>query len=53
MTAAQYHDEVVDLIVKPYAAAVGFDFHFMDNAHPHQINIVEECMESESISHME
>lgn len=54
VTSARYRDEVLDPIVRLYAAAVGPDFLLMDdNARPHRANIVDEYLESEGISRLE
>ena len=51
--AVQYRDEVLEPIVRLYAAAVGPTFVLMDdNAHPHRAAIVNDYLESEGIVHM-
>ncbi|GBM60719.1 hypothetical protein AVEN_147974-1 [Araneus ventricosus] len=50
-TAVRYRDEVLDPIVKLYAAAVGPSFVLMDdNARPHRAAIVDDLLESEGIA---
>ncbi|GBL80411.1 Transposable element Tcb1 transposase [Araneus ventricosus] len=54
VTAVRYRDEVLDPIVKLYAAAVGLSYVLMDdNARPHRAVIVDDFLESEEISRME
>ena len=54
VTAVRYRDEVLDPIVKLYAAAVGPSFVLMgDNARPHRAAIVDDFLESEGIARME
>ncbi|GFV64276.1 transposable element Tcb1 transposase [Trichonephila clavipes] len=46
--AVRYRDEVLEPIVRLYAAAVGSTFVLMDdNAHPHRADIVDDYLESE------
>ncbi|GFV44280.1 transposable element Tcb1 transposase [Trichonephila clavipes] len=53
VTAARYRDEVLEPIVRLYAAAVGPTFVLMDdNARPHRADIVDEYLESEGIARM-
>ncbi|GFX88635.1 transposable element Tcb1 transposase [Trichonephila clavipes] len=53
VTAVQYRDEVLESIVKLYAAAVEPTFVLMDdNAHPHRADIVDDYLESEGIARM-
>ncbi|GFV43239.1 transposable element Tcb1 transposase [Trichonephila clavipes] len=52
-TAVRYRDEVLEPIVKLYAAEVGPNFVLMeDNARPHRADIVDDYLESEGIAHM-
>ncbi|GFW72653.1 transposable element Tcb1 transposase [Trichonephila clavipes] len=51
--AVRYRDEVLEPIVRLYAAAVGPISVLMDdNAHPHRADIVKDYLESERIAHM-
>ena len=51
MTAVRYRDEVLEPIVRLYAAAVGPTFVLMDdNAHPHRAAIVDDYLESEGVA---
>ncbi|GFV74463.1 uncharacterized protein TNCV_5129051 [Trichonephila clavipes] len=53
VTAIQYRDEVLEPIVRVYAAAVGPTFVLMDdNARPHRADIVDDYLESEGIARM-
>ncbi|GFV91263.1 transposable element Tcb1 transposase [Trichonephila clavipes] len=53
VTAVRYQDEVLELIVRLYAAAVGPTFVSMDdNARPHKGDIVDDYLESEGIARM-
>ncbi|GFV19215.1 transposable element Tcb1 transposase [Trichonephila clavipes] len=53
LTAVRYRDEVLEPIVRLYAAAVGPTFVLMDdNARPHRANIVDGYLESERIASM-
>ncbi|GFW73567.1 transposable element Tcb1 transposase [Trichonephila clavipes] len=53
VTAVQYRDEVLESIVRLYAAAVGPTSVLMDdNARPHRADIVDDYLKSEGISHM-
>ncbi|GFW64780.1 transposable element Tcb1 transposase [Trichonephila clavipes] len=52
-TAVRYQDEVLEHIVRLYAAAVGPTFVLMDdNAPPHRADIVDDYLESEGIARM-
>ncbi|KFM71640.1 Transposable element Tc3 transposase, partial [Stegodyphus mimosarum] len=52
-TAVRHRDEVLEPIVRWYAAAVGPTFVLMDdNAHPHRADIVDDYLESEGIARM-
>ncbi|GFU97141.1 transposable element Tcb1 transposase [Trichonephila clavipes] len=53
LTAVRYRDEVLEPIVRLYAAAVGPTFVLMDdNARPHRADIVDGYLESEGIARM-
>ncbi|GFX03736.1 transposable element Tcb1 transposase [Trichonephila clavipes] len=53
VTAVRYRDEVLELIVRLYAAAIGPTFVLMnDNARPHRADIVNDYLESEGIARM-
>ncbi|GFU94551.1 transposable element Tcb2 transposase [Trichonephila clavipes] len=53
VTAVWYRDEVLEPIVRLYAAAVGPTFVLMDdNARPHRADIVDDYLESEGIACM-
>ena len=53
VTAVRYRDEVLEPIVRLYAAAVGPTFVLMDdNARPHRADIVDDYLESEGIARM-
>ncbi|GFV32026.1 transposable element Tcb1 transposase [Trichonephila clavipes] len=54
LTARRYRDEILRLIVVPYAAAIGDDFILMgDNCRPHRANLVEDFFFEEGIVRME
>ncbi|GFW17930.1 transposable element Tcb1 transposase [Trichonephila clavipes] len=51
VTAVQFRDEVLESIVRFYAAAVGPTFALMDdNARPHRADIVDDYLENEGIA---
>ncbi|GFW09060.1 transposable element Tcb1 transposase [Trichonephila clavipes] len=53
VTVVRYRDEVLEPIVRLYAAAVGPTFLLMDdNARHHRANIVDDYLESEGIARM-
>ncbi|GFX45083.1 transposable element Tcb1 transposase [Trichonephila clavipes] len=53
VTAVRYRDEVLEPIVRLYAAAVGPTFLLMDdNAHSHRADIVDDYLESQGIARM-
>ncbi|GFX36944.1 transposable element Tcb1 transposase [Trichonephila clavipes] len=53
VTAVRYRDEVLEPIVRLYAAAVGPTFLLMDdNTRPHRADIVDDYLESEGIACM-
>ncbi|KFM57939.1 Transposable element Tcb2 transposase, partial [Stegodyphus mimosarum] len=53
LTVVRYRDEVLEPIVRLYAAAVGPTFVLMDdNARPHRGDIVDDYLESEGIARM-
>ncbi|GFX97999.1 transposable element Tcb2 transposase [Trichonephila clavipes] len=50
LTARRYRDEILRLIVIPYAAAIGDDFILMDdNCRPHRANLVDDFLFEEGI----
>ena len=54
MTGQRYRDEVLDVLVRPYAGAIGDDFILMDdNAPPHRARMVQQYLEQETIVRME
>ncbi|GFS81690.1 transposable element Tcb1 transposase [Trichonephila clavipes] len=53
VTAVRYRDEVLEPIVRLYAAAIGHTFVLMDdNARPRTADIVDDYLESEGIARM-
>ncbi|GFU85684.1 transposable element Tcb1 transposase [Trichonephila clavipes] len=53
VTAVRYQDEVLEPVVRLYAAAVGPNFVLMDdNARPHRADIGDDYLESEGIARM-
>ncbi|GFT71225.1 transposable element Tcb1 transposase [Trichonephila clavipes] len=53
VTSVRYRDEVLELIVRLYAASGGHTFVLMDdNARPHRADIVDDYLESEGIARM-
>ncbi|GFX04209.1 transposable element Tcb1 transposase [Trichonephila clavipes] len=53
VTLVRYRDEVLELIVRFYAAAVGPTFVLMDdNARPHRADIADDYLESEGTARM-
>ncbi|KFM56938.1 Major facilitator superfamily domain-containing protein 4, partial [Stegodyphus mimosarum] len=53
LTAVRYRDEVLEIVVRLYAAAVGPAFVLMDdNARLHKADIVDDYLESEGIARM-
>ncbi|GFS52612.1 transposable element Tcb1 transposase [Trichonephila clavipes] len=53
VTAVRYRDEVLEPIVRLYAAAVGPTFVLMDdNARPYRADIVDDYLENEGIERM-
>ncbi|GFU93306.1 transposable element Tcb1 transposase [Trichonephila clavipes] len=53
VTAVQYRDEVLEPIVRLYAAGIGPTFVLMDNnARPHRADIIDDYLESEGIARM-
>ena len=53
LTVVRYRDEILEPIVRLYAAAVGPTFVLMDdNARPHRAAIVDDYPESERIARM-
>ncbi|GFV41702.1 transposable element Tcb2 transposase [Trichonephila clavipes] len=54
LTARRYRDQILRLIVVPYAAAIGDDFILIDdNCRPHRANLVEDFLFEEEIVQME
>ncbi|GFT18952.1 transposable element Tcb1 transposase [Trichonephila clavipes] len=53
VTTVMYRDEVLEHILRLYAAAVGPNFALMDdNARPYRADIVDDYLESKVIAHM-
>ncbi|GFW83689.1 transposable element Tcb1 transposase [Trichonephila clavipes] len=53
VTAVRYRDEILEPIVRLYAAAVGSTFVLMDDkARPHRADIVDDYLKSEGIARM-
>ncbi|GFV56194.1 transposable element Tcb1 transposase [Trichonephila clavipes] len=49
-----YRDVILEQHVRLFRDAIGAEFLFMDdNARPHRANIVDECLQSEGITHMD
>ncbi|GFX22830.1 transposable element Tcb1 transposase [Trichonephila clavipes] len=54
MTGHIYRDVILEQHVRLFRGAIDAEFLFMnDNAHPHRANIVDECLQSEDITHMD
>ena len=54
MTDVRYRDEILDVYVAPYAGTIGPQFIVMDdNARPHRARVVEDCLQQETIVHMD
>ncbi|GFV35910.1 transposable element Tcb1 transposase [Trichonephila clavipes] len=54
MTGHIYRDVILEQHVRLFRGAVGAEFLFMDdNARTHHANIVDECLQSEDITHMD
>ncbi|GFW36644.1 DDE_3 domain-containing protein [Trichonephila clavipes] len=54
MTGHTYRDVILEQHVGLFWGAMGAEFLFMDdNARPHRANIVDECLQSEDIIHMD
>ncbi|GFX46278.1 transposable element Tc3 transposase [Trichonephila clavipes] len=54
MTGHIYRDVILEQHVRLFRGAMGTEFLFMDdNARPHRANIVDECLQSEDITHMD
>ncbi|GBM59708.1 Transposable element Tcb1 transposase [Araneus ventricosus] len=54
MTGHIYRDVILKQHVRLFRGAMGAEFLFMDdNARPHRANIVDECLQSEDITHMD
>ncbi|GFV67945.1 transposable element Tcb2 transposase [Trichonephila clavipes] len=53
MTVLIYRDAILGQNVRLFRGAMGAEFLFMDdNARHHRANIVDECLQSEDITHM-
>ncbi|GFV21366.1 transposable element Tcb1 transposase [Trichonephila clavipes] len=54
MTGHIYRDVILELHVRLFRGAMGAEFLFKgDNARPHRANTVDECLQSEDITHMD
>ncbi|GFW89741.1 transposable element Tcb1 transposase [Trichonephila clavipes] len=54
MTGHIYRDVILEQHVRLFRGAMGAEFLFMDDsARPHRANIVDECLQSEDITHMD
>ncbi|GFU67514.1 transposable element Tc3 transposase [Trichonephila clavipes] len=54
MTGHIYSDVILEQHVHLFRGAMGAEFLFMDdNARPHRVNIVDECLQSEDITRMD
>ncbi|GFS65282.1 transposable element Tcb1 transposase [Trichonephila clavipes] len=54
MAGHLYRDVILEQHVRLFRGAMGAEFLFMDdNARPHRANIVDECLQSEDITHMD
>ncbi|GFV89980.1 transposable element Tcb1 transposase [Trichonephila clavipes] len=54
MTGHIYRDVILEQHLRLLRGAMGAEFLFMDdNARPHRANIVDECLQSEDITHMD
>ncbi|GFT00382.1 DDE_3 domain-containing protein [Trichonephila clavipes] len=54
MTDHIYRDVILEQHARLFRGAMGAEFLFMDdNARPHRGNIVDECLQSEDITHMD
>ncbi|GFW70080.1 transposable element Tcb1 transposase [Trichonephila clavipes] len=54
MTSHIYQDVILEQHVHLFWGAMGAEFLFMDdNARPHRANIVDECLQSKDITHMD
>ncbi|GFT19073.1 DDE_3 domain-containing protein [Trichonephila clavipes] len=54
MTSHICRDVILEQHVRLFWGAMGAEFLFMDdNARPHRLNVVDECLQSEDITHME
>ncbi|GFX73027.1 DDE_3 domain-containing protein [Trichonephila clavipes] len=54
MTGHIYRDVILEQHAHLFRGAMDAEFLFMDdNAHPHRANIVDECLQSEDITHMD
>ncbi|GFU14424.1 transposable element Tcb1 transposase [Trichonephila clavipes] len=54
MTGHIYRDVILEQHVRLFRGVMGVEFLFMDdNARPHRVNIVDECLQSENITRMD
>ncbi|GBN43405.1 Transposable element Tcb2 transposase [Araneus ventricosus] len=54
LTGVSYQDETLDPNIRPYAGTIGNDFILMDdNARPHRVVVVEDCLEGHGLERME
>ena len=54
LTAQRYRDDILDVHVRPYAAAIGDPFILMDdNARPHTAHAIQEYLEREGIERLD
>ena len=54
MTGLCYSDAILDVYVRQYAGAIGYQFFLMDdNARPHRTRVVEEYLQQETIVRMD
>ncbi|GFS95331.1 transposable element Tc3 transposase [Trichonephila clavipes] len=54
MTGHIYRDVILEQHVRLFRDAMGAEFLFMDdNARPHRVHIVDECLQSVDITHMD
>ncbi|GFW92457.1 transposable element Tcb2 transposase [Trichonephila clavipes] len=54
MTGHIYRDVILEQHVRLFRGAMGAEFLFMDdNAPPHRANIIDECLQSEDITHID
>ncbi|GFX46954.1 transposable element Tcb1 transposase [Trichonephila clavipes] len=54
MTGHIYRDVIIEQHLRLFLGAMGAEFQFMDdNARPHHVNIVDECLQSVNITRMD